>query len=1268
MRAVETDGDFRKTVSGRPVRVIGSGYESTVYTDGNNVYKVFNRDSGPYMRLGEQLRGRFAGCRHIPDIDCFLEDGRAVFTYPFRESLPYRGGMEEQMVGLMREAMGRGVCFKDVKPANLRVCGGDLMMVDIGWDVVPFCMRDFLFMVQRAFLSMRFADRSDFKAMARRALTDWDMPELTGFRDFFNRVYEGVVLPGPADGVGQLVIPNDVWIDGVFSEVAERQVVCAPSCEELKGIRRRMDPGERVVIIVGNPFFGGADDVENLLCKSGFVILSHEDSPARPEGNVFVSDLTAYCCEATEPLDRPVSLLIKTCYQDAPMLERCVKHIVSQLERPDPFDERVVVVDCKRAGFLRQYADADECRVIDILDGLAGSGVIDRYILYPGDPETAEDINRRWFGIGSAGTHSIRNIPIASQLFGFESCRNSRILQCDCDVIVVRMDPAHRYLKDMMDALDSDPDAISVGFNIAHAPDSEPNVYNHPGDGGFVPEVRICLLDRDRLESIRPFSNSVVDGVPELSWYRSVERTQSLRGKHSLRGGDPRTFYIHPQNTVKGDIGFWNRVLDCAERGRVPRAQFESVDLVEDRDAWNERVRDGFVFVICGRNLTNSLFLRCWQSVVSQSRSDWGAVIVDDGSDDGLHDCIRHVAGSRDNVVIVHNRERKGALRNVYESIRDHMIDGNQVVVILDMDDMLISRDTLSRLRRLYLDGHDMVVGNALKSTSGIMVFVPDFKDTRNRRMGDVWIHLRSFRKYLFDSVDPGEFVDGEGRFVDHFTELTYTVPIAEMSTDPFFQSWPVYYWEPRIARNEAHYRSVEETKELVRSRPRHGPEDVPSEGVRPVPAGMYGRLVTGGTITVIRHGEKESGVRDADLTETGYAESVRVGSGIAVHVDAAFASPSPRTVRTAEGILEGNRSEAAVVTLESLKGAVITDKAEWERIVRTRGRAEAFSDWLDGRIPESVREPPEDAAYRILMDLWDRIGSKAGSAVIAVTHDHVVKLLAHVMGCGHPEKVRYLDGYTFSSEDVYVRMMALRTRLIDKSSDYTTSTDLVEWDITTRCNLNCLNCDRLCGHRADADFDISDVDGMLKGFESIGVRRIRIMGGEPVHHPRFVQLMTAISEWAESHPDVEIVVYTNGVSPPAGGFGGIGVRNTGKTSRVNRGFDPIMVAPADIGVEADFSKGCWITRDCGMGVGPDGLVYPCAAGAAIAIARGLGIGMEIEDISEEGFRAQREVLCRLCGHFLSRNYPDREGMPSPDDLEPRTGSWSGHSSEEGSQ
>jgi len=281
-----------------------------------------------------------------------------------------------------------------------------------------------------------------------------------------------------------------------------------------------------------------------------------------------------------------VSLIIKASYQGANLLDIQVRHIVRMLEHKR-FCEIVLVFDPTESIFIRQYSQPSRIRALDIAEKLLHDGIIDKYVVPPTDtPAIVEDLNERWFGIRTAETHTITKAPMYQQLYAFEISRGKYILQTDADIIICRRDPSHNYLKEMIAATESGKNVASVGFNIAHR-SNDFCPYAAPSTGEYVPEVRICLFQKDRFFSLRPFPNELTDGKFKLTWYRSLHQLQKERGLVSLRGGDGRTFFIHPPNSVKNDITFLTGVIRKVEENQIPEIQFEHVNLVGNYDDWD---------------------------------------------------------------------------------------------------------------------------------------------------------------------------------------------------------------------------------------------------------------------------------------------------------------------------------------------------------------------------------------------------------------------------------------------------------------------------------------------------------------------------------------------------------------------------------------------------------------------------------------------------------------------------------------------------------
>jgi len=281
-------------------------------------------------------------------------------------------------------------------------------------------------------------------------------------------------------------------------------------------------------------------------------------------------------------MNHKVSLIIKACVQDVDVLYRNVKHITKQLSNPDNFDEVILGLDVKEKDFLRQYnSEGNWERLISVCCKLKNEGLVSDFI-YPSENDITE-INSRWFGLNSKHTHTFKKVPVAAQLFAFERAKNNLILQLDIDIIIGRLSHSHSFLTDMIKELENNKEIVSVGFNIFHGKGH----FFKPYFGNFVPEVRFCLLSKERIFQLLPLPNKSLETGLDLSWYRSIEKKQKETGKISIRGGDSRSFFIHPQNNTKKDPSFLELVIKRVEQNIIPDKQIGNVDLAGTYNDWN---------------------------------------------------------------------------------------------------------------------------------------------------------------------------------------------------------------------------------------------------------------------------------------------------------------------------------------------------------------------------------------------------------------------------------------------------------------------------------------------------------------------------------------------------------------------------------------------------------------------------------------------------------------------------------------------------------
>ena len=530
--------------------------------------------------------------------------------------------------------------------------------------------------------------------------------------------------------------------------------------------------------------------------RAGFAVCRREEVPSVDlERFEPTSDHLAFELRPLPPLPGEVTLLVKACAMEADTLEVQVPHLVSQLEGPRAFAERVLVVDAREDGFLRQHTRGSLRDLRNAARRLVEAGWIDRIVEGPGDGEAAAALHRRWFGVPAPRAHAATGAQVASTLAGFEACRTRYVLHADADIMVGRLDRGHDYLADMVAAMVGDPKALTVAFNIAM--DHDRPYTGRGASGAWRVEVRAGMIDRVRLRDACPLPNRLDGDRLALPWYRALDRAVAQGTSRSLRGGDRRIFFVHPPNARKRNVAQWFAVLDRIEHGVVPNIQKGQVDWAGGLADWmGPERREPFVFVVSGRNVAPGRLRRCIESMARQKGPRWGAVLFDDASEPGIAEHFETACASLGaRCTVVRNRRRRGLLANMVTAVRMICTDPETVIVTLDADDALIGDRVLERLAAEYERGADVTVGSMLRTDKAVDYPVC-FDRPRERRGGNVWQHLRSFRKWLFDAVSD-EALRLDGDYVDIATDWAFMLPIVEMAAHPVHITEPLYLYEP---------------------------------------------------------------------------------------------------------------------------------------------------------------------------------------------------------------------------------------------------------------------------------------------------------------------------------------------------------------------------------------------------------------------------------------------------------------------------------------
>lgn len=234
-------------------------------------------------------------------------------------------------------------------------------------------------------------------------------------------------------------------------------------------------------------------------------------------------------------------------------------------------------------------------------------------------------------------------------------------------------------------------------------------------------------------------------------------------------------------------------------------------------------------------------------------------------------------------------------------------------------------------------------------------------------------------------------------------------------------------------------------------------------------------------------------------------------------------------------------------------------------------------------------------------------------------------------------------------------RAMKWATQLL--GPQYERSRNRIEIDITYRCNLRCLNCNRSINTApSNQSMTVGQIQQFIDDSVAVGKawKSIRILGGEPTLHPEFRTIISMLRDYRSRHNEgCSIEVVSNGHGPsvqaqldwlPPDVF----IENTAKQSNVTPFFRPFSDAPVDDKRydSADYRNGCQVISSCGMGLGPTGY-FQCTVAAGIDRVMGMGIGRTRLPEDTDDMHDQMLATCRLCGRFKDGHFIPKDLRPS---------------------
>ena len=196
-------------------------------------------------------------------------------------------------------------------------------------------------------------------------------------------------------------------------------------------------------------------------------------------------------------------------------------------------------------------------------------------------------------------------------------------------------------------------------------------------------------------------------------------------------------------------------------------------------------------FKIIVPSYNNEKWLRaCLGSVKLQGYENYQCIIIDDCSSDSSVEVIREEISENTKFLFIENRDRKLALKNIYEAIEISEPSDEDIIITLDGDDWFATKNTLEILNNKYKEDDCWITyGSYIEYPSKVRgkfsrQIPKEIIDSNSFRESE-WMssHLRTFKHKLWKMIKKEDFLEEDGRFCDGAWDMIFMFPMLEMAS-----------------------------------------------------------------------------------------------------------------------------------------------------------------------------------------------------------------------------------------------------------------------------------------------------------------------------------------------------------------------------------------------------------------------------------------------------------------------------------------------------
>ncbi len=235
------------------------------------------------------------------------------------------------------------------------------------------------------------------------------------------------------------------------------------------------------------------------------------------------------------------------------------------------------------------------------------------------------------------------------------------------------------------------------------------------------------------------------------------------------------------------------------------------------------------VLINCG--LCEDYIERCLASVRRQTYSAWRAhVTIDRTGDATFAEALAASAGD-ERIAITRNDTRRFPMANLVSAIARSGAAPDDIIIVLDGDDWLIDDEAFALIDRTYAEsGCWVTYGSWISNRPERPGLWPPYAAGTTDFRSEPWLGtaVRTWRRWLFDRIDPEAFRDECGDYLRNADDLACMFPLLEMATTERARhiERPLMLYNLLSHHDEGpdSARESERNTEWLRSRPRYAP------------------------------------------------------------------------------------------------------------------------------------------------------------------------------------------------------------------------------------------------------------------------------------------------------------------------------------------------------------------------------------------------------------------------------------------------------------